>query len=176
MEISQFLKDQRKEKKMTQEEVAAAIFVSQKSISNWERGKAFPDIDSLIRLARLYDFSLDSILLEGSEVVDDLKKKEKVYQLQKWFLFGPQLTNYLLMVMLFTSVWARESDVIWLVNFILLDVLIATNGVSHIYFQKQLKKADVDLYGDPQYKKINKILFGLFLLSSAVILIYQLFF
>ena len=62
MEISQILKTKRKELSLTQEQVAKKIFVSQKSVSNWENGKTYPDIESLIRLAHLYHLSLDNLL------------------------------------------------------------------------------------------------------------------
>ncbi|QQK08353.1 helix-turn-helix transcriptional regulator [Miniphocaeibacter halophilus] len=65
MEIKNILKDRRKKLNLTQEQVAEKIFVSKKSVSNWETGRTTPDIDSLIRIAKLYDLSLDNLLLEG---------------------------------------------------------------------------------------------------------------
>ncbi|MBF8807586.1 MAG: helix-turn-helix transcriptional regulator [Enterococcus lacertideformus] len=64
---------------MTQEQVAKQIFVSQKSVSNWETQKTYPDIESLIRLAHLYDLSLDHLLLEGSDIVKDKYNEETIY-------------------------------------------------------------------------------------------------
>lgn len=101
MKISTIIKQRRLDLNLTQEQVAEQIFVSTKSISNWENDKNFPDIESLVRLAKLYDLSLDSLLLEGSDIVKDIKKKEKVYELQKINLIGPQLTNVFLMLMIF---------------------------------------------------------------------------
>ncbi|WP_158080221.1 hypothetical protein [Vagococcus martis] len=37
-------------------------------------GKTTPDIDSLIRLSALFDLSLDNLLLEGSDIVENIKK------------------------------------------------------------------------------------------------------
>lgn len=86
MEISQMLKEKRAEHKLTQEMLAEKILVSKKTISNWETGKTMPDINSLIRLAKLFDLSLDRLLLEGSDVVKDIKKKEKAYTYQTIFI------------------------------------------------------------------------------------------
>lgn len=69
MEISEMLKEKRKEYQLTQEELAEKIFVSNKTISNWENDKTKPDIESLILLAKLFDLSLDNLLLEESEMV-----------------------------------------------------------------------------------------------------------
>ena len=100
MKISTILKQHRLDLNLTQEQVAEKIFVSTKSISNWENDKNFPDIESLVRLAKLYNLSLDSLLLEGSDIMNDIKKKEKAYELQKISLLGPQLTNFILFLML----------------------------------------------------------------------------
>ncbi|MEG0619300.1 MAG: helix-turn-helix transcriptional regulator [Bacilli bacterium] len=77
MEIRKMLKDKRAEYQLTQEQLAEKIFVSKKTISNWETGRTSPDIDSLIRLANLFDLSLDNLLLEGSEVVEKINKDVK---------------------------------------------------------------------------------------------------
>lgn len=48
MNIGQTLKEKRKDSQLTQEQLAEKIFVSTKTISNWENNKTTPDIDSLI--------------------------------------------------------------------------------------------------------------------------------
>jgi len=88
MKIGKMLKDKRAEYDLTQEKLSEKIFVSKKTISNWETGKTMPDINSLIRLAKLFDLSLDELLLEGSDVVKDIEKKEKAYNNQQVFIFS----------------------------------------------------------------------------------------
>ncbi|MBO0449174.1 helix-turn-helix transcriptional regulator [Enterococcus sp. MJM12] len=165
MEISQILKENRIKRKLTQEQVAKAIFASQKSISNWERGKTFPDIDSLIRLANFYELSLDNLLLEGSAIVNEMKKKVKTYSLQKWSLLGPQLTNYLLFAMLMVIGNSKEQSLV------LMSLIVAagiTNGISTLYFSKQLNDVDVHKYGNPWIKKIT-IFLGVLFISYCII-------
>ena len=77
MKISQMLKEKRKEYQLTQEQLAEKIFVSTKTISNWETGKTTPDIQNLILLAKLFNISLDNLLLEGSDIVETLNKDVK---------------------------------------------------------------------------------------------------
>ena len=55
------------------------------TISNWETGKTTPDIDSLIRLADLFNLSLDNLLLEGSDIVENIKKIEAAKAAKKYF-------------------------------------------------------------------------------------------
>ena len=52
----------RKEKGMTQAELAAVINISDKAISNWESAGSCPDIDVLIKLSDLFEVSLDYII------------------------------------------------------------------------------------------------------------------
>ena len=54
--------NQRTKAGMTQAELGAKLNYSDKSVSKWERGEALPDTDNLIRLARLYNVSIDEIV------------------------------------------------------------------------------------------------------------------
>lgn len=82
------LKEKRKHYQLTQEQLAELIFVSTKTISNWETGKTMPDIDNLIRLAKLFNLSLDNLLLEGSDIVENINKDiKKGRNLKKIILF-----------------------------------------------------------------------------------------
>ena len=64
-----FIAKKRKEKNMTQQELADKVYVSAQAVSKWERGKSLPDITLLMPLANILDVSLVS-LLEGKEEVD----------------------------------------------------------------------------------------------------------
>lgn len=86
MEISDLLKNKRKEMNLTQEELAKSLYVSKRSITNWETGKNTPDIDSLISLAKLYDISLDDLLLNNSIVVSNIKKQIQLKTMYKYLM------------------------------------------------------------------------------------------
>lgn len=53
----------RRERGLSQEELAAQLGVSRQAVSKWERAESSPDTDNLIALARLYNLSLDELLL-----------------------------------------------------------------------------------------------------------------
>lgn len=74
MEISEKLRNKRKEMNLTQEDVAEKIHVSRQTISNWETGRTLPDIKNLILLSDIYHISLDILLKEDKEIVDHLQK------------------------------------------------------------------------------------------------------
>lgn len=57
-----FLKELRKEKNWTQEQLAEKLNVSNRSISRWENGKTMPDFDLIIQLSQMYKISIEEIL------------------------------------------------------------------------------------------------------------------
>lgn len=75
--ISENLKYLRKEKNLTQEEVAEMIGVSAQSVSKWERGDTFPDITLLPALANFYKTSVDAII--GMDKINDIQTKATVF-------------------------------------------------------------------------------------------------
>lgn len=68
-EIGSKIKAARLEKKLTQEQVAGYLGVSRQTISNWENGKSYPDIISVIKMSECYDVSLDH-LLKGEQKME----------------------------------------------------------------------------------------------------------
>ena len=62
IKIGALLKDLRKERNLTQEQIADKFGVSQRSVSRWENGNTMPDISILIELADFYDVDLREIL------------------------------------------------------------------------------------------------------------------
>lgn len=56
------LREVRKSKKLTQQQIADEIGVNRGSYSNWEKGKREPSFENLIKLADLFEVSLDCLL------------------------------------------------------------------------------------------------------------------
>lgn len=78
MEIGSKLKSHRMAQKLTQEEVAEKLHVSRTTISSWETGRTFPDIEKLIYLSDLYDLSLDQLIREEPIVMETIIKERKI--------------------------------------------------------------------------------------------------
>lgn len=81
MKVYQQIKKYRKLCNFSQEELAEKIYVSRQTISNWENGKSYPDIDNLLRLSSLFEISLDT-LIKGD--VDLMKKKLSSHDMDIW--------------------------------------------------------------------------------------------
>ena len=62
VKIGAFLKELRKEKNITQEELADKMGVSRRTVSRWETGSNMPDMDILIDISDFYDVDLREIL------------------------------------------------------------------------------------------------------------------
>ena len=60
--ISENLKKLREEKGYTQSEIAEALSVTPQSVSRWEKGLAYPDIEKLPQISKLFDVSIDDLL------------------------------------------------------------------------------------------------------------------
>jgi len=60
--ISRILADKRKEKGITQEELAKYVGVSKASVSKWETGQSYPDITFLPQLATYFNISIDDLM------------------------------------------------------------------------------------------------------------------
>ncbi|RDY24367.1 XRE family transcriptional regulator [Romboutsia maritimum] len=65
--ISTNLKRLRKNNQYTQEDVAEKINVSRQSVAKWENGESTPDIDSCIKLTKLYKVKLDDLVNYSEE-------------------------------------------------------------------------------------------------------------
>ena len=73
--IGTFLKELRKEKGFTQEQLAETLNVSRRTVSRWETGNNMPDLDLLMEIADLYGVDLRE-MLNGERKSEDKMNKE----------------------------------------------------------------------------------------------------
>lgn len=71
MNFKENLKKLRKEKNISQEQLAEKLNISRQAISKWKSGKAYPDMDNLILLRDIFNVSLDEL------IVNEKADKEK---------------------------------------------------------------------------------------------------
>lgn len=72
--IGIFLKELRREKQLTQEQLAEILGVTNRSVSRWENGVNMPDFDLVIEIAQYYDVSIEEIL-DGERKNEMIDKK-----------------------------------------------------------------------------------------------------
>lgn len=78
MEFNEKLHELRKQKGLTQEELAEYLYVSRTAVSKWESGRGYPNIDSLKAISKFFGITVDD-LLSGDELLniaeEDTKQK-----------------------------------------------------------------------------------------------------
>ena len=74
IKIGEFLKELRKEKGLTQEQLAEKLNVSRRTVSRWETGNNLPDLDVLIEMADYYEVDLRE-LLDGERKSEEMNKE-----------------------------------------------------------------------------------------------------
>ena len=77
MEFNEKLQELRKNKGLTQEELAQILYVSRTAISKWESGRGFPNIESLKSISKYFSVSLDE-LLSNEEILTIAEEDTKV--------------------------------------------------------------------------------------------------
>ena len=108
MELNEKLQQLRKQKGLTQEDLAQALFVSRTAVSKWESGRGYPNIDSLKAIGKFFGVSVDE-LLSGEELltlaeVDHKQKRSNLCDL----LFG--LLDLSALLLLFLPLLGQKVD------------------------------------------------------------------
>lgn len=80
MEIGNKLNQLRKLSGMTQEQLAEKLNVSRQTISKWETDSTSPDLESIVRVCKIFHVSLDDLLMEGEgmEKETDAEKDRQI--------------------------------------------------------------------------------------------------
>ena len=115
MEFHEKLQLLRKQKGLTQEELADALYVSRTAVSKWESGRGYPNIDSLKAIAKFFSVTIDE-LLSGDELLtiaeEDTRQKETHF---RDLVFG-LLDCGAALLLLLPFFGQREDSVVWSVT------------------------------------------------------------
>ena len=107
MEFNKKLQELRKQKGLTQEELAVSLYVSRTAISKWESGRGYPSIESLKAIAKFFSVTVDD-LLSTDEVLtlaeEDNRQKQKHF---RDLTYG--LLDICIALLLFLPFFAEEA-------------------------------------------------------------------
>lgn len=87
MEISKCIKDARQNNNISQESLAEQLGVSRQTVSSWETGKSYPDIVSVIKMSDIFNISLDKMLKEDKNLVNNIQEKMDTVKSNKSIVF-----------------------------------------------------------------------------------------
>jgi len=180
MTLGERLVKLRKEKGLSQEEVAEKLNVSRQSVSKWELDQSLPDFDKIIPLCELYEIETDE-LLKGSS---DKKTEEEIYN-ERSLLKG----NYVrkerakavcisLIIFVLAVVWVIVADSLSFVSdeitasgFLIIGMLGVVNLVYRFASLPNIEKDEKKVIEkrrsekkNPKYKHIKSITSLLFLM------------
>ncbi|MBE6632732.1 MAG: helix-turn-helix domain-containing protein [Ruminococcaceae bacterium] len=96
MNFSKAICQMRKQTKLTQEQFAELFDVSQQAVQKWESGASVPDVEKIIRIAKYFDISLDSLLMDNdNRVVEEMNQaqilKPQYQNLHDWEFYSANL-------------------------------------------------------------------------------------
>lgn len=155
MEISKQIKKYRLELKLSQESLAEKVFVTRQTISNWENGRNYPDINSIVLLSTIFDISLD-ILVKGD--VEKMKEHIKAEDIKKFNKDGNIFS-----VLLIGTVVSIVPLFLYL-DFIGVGIFLVLYSITMYYalrVEKQKKMHDIQTYREvvafTEGKKLDEI-------------------
>ncbi len=173
MEFHEKLQELRKNKGLTQEELAEALYISRTAVSKWESGRGYPNIESLKDISKFFSVSIDGLL--SSEKMLSIAEKENKSNIRNMcdLLFGiVDLFSFILIVLpLYPN---TIDDFVYSVNLLnytqttlvnktiywIMFISLATLGIAKVILTKI------------NAEKSNKILMGFSMIISIVLVLF----
>ena len=140
MEFNEKLQKLRKDRGLTQEELAEALFVSRTAISKWESGRGYPSIDSLKEISKFFSVTIDELL--STERLLSIAERENKSNIQK-------MCNLLL-------------GIVDLFAFVLIVLPLYPNPVNGYIYA-------VNLFNYTETTSFNKLIYWIMFLSLIVV-------
>ena len=129
MIFAEKLKTLRKQKNISQEQLAEIIHVSRQAITKWESGNGIPDIENLIAISSLFNESLDSLLSEEKSLIS---KHEFLYESRtEYDLDSPKKIDL--------KIGTAHEVIIEKTNDEKIQVIAASNKLSYLTQQVKVK-------------------------------------
>ncbi len=143
MEVNTQIKKYRSNMGISQEELAEKVYVSRQTISNWETGKSYPDIHSLLLLSSLFNVSLDQLIKGDVEI---MKKEIKETEIKKFNKYGRIYAVLLILTMI-----SAVPLVVWFNWYALIPYGILFAVTMYFAFKVERIKKDNNIF---TYKEI----------------------
>lgn len=75
MSIGNQIMSIRRERQLTQEQFGSLFHVTRQTVSNWENGKSYPDLQLLVAISDQFGISLDTLLKEDTKMVKAIDRE-----------------------------------------------------------------------------------------------------
>lgn len=166
MNLSDNLKRIRKENNLSQEQLADKLGVSRQSVSKWESGQAYPEMDKVLQLCQLFSLNIDELLNQNIKDVNNKKQAKNTFN-----KFLESALDYLTRVYKMLSAMTFRQRVKCFLEmfifgfFIVLCLMLLGSFLSYIYY---------GLFGflpSSFYYGIHRILSTLYTLAISIVTI-----
>lgn len=180
MSLGQNLQFLRKQKEMTQEQLAETLEVSRQSVSKWESDTTYPETDKLIQLANLFHCTLDDLMQKdiSSQYIEDKNHYDQhKNQSSKWITTGVGLILFGLTMCAFLSTVLPKKEgfdmdnISAIVFFLFVVVAVAifiVIGLQDSYFTKKHPFIE-DFYSEEEKDNFHKKF--VIMITTGVVLI-----
>lgn len=126
IKIGKFIANCRKAKKITQEQLAEKLYITDRAVSKWERGLSLPDADKMLDLCNILDINVNELLngekidmnnynKKTEELLLELTKQEEIKNKKiitnMWVLLGTVFIFYT-SIMILASLTVEEGSVL----------------------------------------------------------------
>ena len=180
MSLGQNLQFLRKQKDITQEQLAELLEVSRQSVSKWESDTTYPETDKLLQMTNLFHCTLDDLMQKdiSTQYVEDKNHYDQhKNQFSKWITAGVGLILFGLTMCAFLSTVlpkreGLDRDMISTIVFFLFVVaavaIFIVTGLQDSYFAKKHPFIE-DFYSEEEKDNFHKK--NIILITSGVVLI-----
>ena len=119
MNLGEKLIKLRKDKNLSQEEVAEKLGVTRQTISKWETNESTPDLNKIVPICNLYDITTEELLTDKKIV----KKENNKVKNQSLKLIDSIISTIALLLYLSISFLTKRWDITWIIWIIYVVVL-----------------------------------------------------
>ncbi len=180
--IGAFLKQLRKERKLTQEALAGKFGVTQRSVSRWENGTTMPDISVLIELADYYDVdirellrgerkveNMDTDMKETLEMVAEYTEADKAKILKRVYICGQctLIASILLFILHFISYYTNDLVLTPIILIITCGILGLNTMLAGLQLKGKMSKE--------RNKKLLRITIIIWVVIAVLLIIFMTF-
>lgn len=153
MKFGNNLKKLRKSRKLSQENLAEKVGVSRQSISKWECGEAYPEMDNILKLCKIFHCKINNLVHEELTDIDSLDEEVKMSIVK----FKKEKQNQMRLLSKTLYIIARISKILSIIGIV--AVIVSMMALPFIGSSITIKNNEIKIFNEKvNYEtKANKL-------------------